>query len=91
MLHMTLVLEDTILSANESHDKAKGDWHIRCVDVFSGKSAEAYWSCYQLAAVTALAHGFGEHNGCDEAATEVLYKIARDAIKDWPKEVRPIP
>ncbi len=92
MLHVTMVLEDTVLiadlvdgySLNEA--KPKAYWRVRCQEMLKGTFHEGEMSSEQLAAVLALATA-----GDDAPAHQLAYVVAEEALKDWPKEVRPIP
>lgn len=85
MLHLTLILCDTILIATRDIPVG-GMWSIVCTDALSGKIEHSSWSDEQLAAIVSLGIG----SDMLPNATE-LYAIAETAIKGWQPEVRPIP
>lgn len=86
MMHMTLMLADSIIIATAINGETLM-WRVTCSDVLSGKSEERLWTNEQFNAVVALAL-FGD----DEMPHKSnLYVIAEEAIKGFASEVRPIP
>lgn len=87
MLHVTLILCDTLLTA--SVHRPSNLWIGHCVDALTGKREDFQWNTEQMAAVIALAMA-----GDDLPVEEVqigLRKIASPLVADWASEVNPIP
>jgi len=103
-MHVTMILEDTTISVTylRNTPPAEGgeadnptySWRGTVSDQLTGKSAPVKWTGLQYMAITALATGLGE-DFLDKPEHHVaitdLYRIAEEAIKDLPRELRPIP
>jgi hypothetical protein len=86
MLHVTVILEDGLLTATH-HD---GLWNVTLCDALTGKEHPARWSGPQLAAVLALA--VAGDDAFDQGMTLDLYSFAEPLFADpCPPECRLIP
>jgi len=88
MMHLTLILCDTIFVATMLGETGSEMWHVICTDALTGKTERATWTQVQLNAVVCLALCGEDQKG---VIPEVLYPIAEEAIKGWDTKVRPIP
>ena len=92
MLHLTLIAEDTILTATRDLPKmpaepgANDKWRVRICDALSGQEDHRDWSDAELGAVVALCIGSDEIPGNGD-----LYPVAEIACKGLPRELRPMP
>lgn len=96
MLKVLLILEDSILDAK--FDKESGKWKVSAADNHTGMEHQAEVTTEQLGAIAAL--GIGGEDGIFDPAARInqdhtlnhqLYDVAEVAVKDWPRECRPIP
>lgn len=92
MLNITLNIEDLIISAAPmAAESATPDkWDVVVIDRHHKIVHNCLMTCLQVSAIAALAIGYGEEGGNPDAIEE-LYKIARPALTDCPKECYPIP
>lgn len=95
MLTFLMVMADCILQgfrvdtpAGREPRPNDGKWQVNCCDALTGQTVSAVWTQDQLAAVLYLAQ---EGSDGQSPIASILYPIAEDAIKGWPKECRPIP
>lgn len=84
MLHVTLILEDTLFVASRGDSEWKGE----CCDALSGQGIFFSLTDEQMGAIMSLAFG---GNDLPEDPLAKLYEIAEQAMSGWPKECRPIP
>jgi len=97
MIHFTMILEDTVLTATlrqiEGLDAYGQVIDINVCDNLTGESGKATWTKEQWQAVHLLIAYADENNSLGMAANFVshLYAIAEPAIAMLPQSCRPIP
>lgn len=84
MFHMTLILADVFIVAQDH--EGTGEWDVQIQDCLTGKFQKAKWNQQQLADVVALAICDDDHINTVE-----LYARVEPLIEDWDKAVRPMP
>ncbi|MBV9694312.1 MAG: hypothetical protein JO261_11495 [Alphaproteobacteria bacterium] len=89
MIHMTLIMEDTVLVATRDLPNSEGQWSILAQDSHAGIGHASLLSDAELTAIVSLALANDEdQEGLDR---KKLYEVAEEVLKTWPPEVRPIP
>ena len=88
MLRATLILEDTILTA----DADENGWQVTASDTMTGQSFKFTANNVQFGAILALAAGLGEDIYADEYdLVSRLYTLVGNVLDTCPKECYPIP
>ena len=94
MIHFTMILEDTVLTATLRQIQV-GDEYRQAVDIqvcdnFTGESGSATWTFEQWQAVHLLIAD-ADDNVLGSNKVSELYAIAEPAIAMLPQSCRPIP
>lgn len=95
MIHHTMILEDTVLTATfrqiQVGDEYKQAVDIQVCDNFTGESGFATWTKEQWQAVHLLIANLDDSDLLGTIKVQTLYAIAKPAIAMLPQSCRPIP
>ena len=83
------VIVATAADIRLSAEYIDGRWHVECLDTLDNVKETAVWDYKTVGAVLFLMAGVGEEEEVDQELTELMYKIAEPAIRNW--KIRPIP
>ena len=94
MFVLTMIMEDTQISLHREGVTNEASWKGIIGDGHTGKNQEVSWTDEQLAAILALAIAGPDFEkqmpDLNSSVAAHLYRIAEPAVKNLPKELRPI-